>query len=178
MGKSRLKLSIAGICGSIVLLLLACTPARKTGASAEPAPAVDLDDRLARIRMRTLDGKPFSLQNSVGKPVFLNFWATWCRPCVSEMESIEAAYSQYKNDIVFIAVSPEEPAKIRDFQKAHPFSFQFAQLDMTFLDAFVVKLPTTLLIDRAGKLVSEEEGLRIWTQYNNLEKIKALAKQP
>lgn len=137
--------------------------------------AITLSERLGKIKMTDLKGRPVTLHNLAGKPVFLNFWATWCGPCVSEMQSIEAVYQQFKNDIVFLAVSNEDPAKIRSHIEKHKFSIEFARLDIAYIDAYVVTLPTTLLIDADGRLVSEEEGFRIWTQYNNVEKLKALA---
>lgn len=127
--------------------------------------------------MTDLKGQPFTLHKFNGKAVFLNFWATWCKPCINEMASMETLYQQYKNDIVFLAVTTEDLAKIKSFRQQQNLSFDFARLDITYLDAYVIKLPTTLLINHKGELVQEEEGMRIWTQYNNLEKIKALVKR-
>ncbi len=161
--------------GLAVLLVFSCKTSQTNPTPA--APNIELSERLAKIKMSALNGQAFTLQNIAGKPVFLNFWATWCRPCVSEMQSMEEIYQQYKNEVIFLAVSPEAPEKIRAFQQQHQFSFQMAHLDMEFIDAYIISLPTTLLINRKGELVAEEEGLRIWTQHNNLEKIKTIAKR-
>lgn len=161
----------------VLFLAMALALSCHTGRPARSAaPAVQLDERLEKIKMTDLKGRPMSLHQFVGKPVFLNFWATWCRPCVSEMQSIEEVYQQFKSDIVFLAVSNEEPEKIRAFLDKNKFSFSFARLDMAYIDAYIVTMPTTMLLDAAGNLVAEEEGFRVWTQYNNLEKLKALAK--
>ncbi len=152
-------------------LLLYCHTARPVPQTSSRIP---LDERLEKIKMTDLKGRPFTLHQLVGKPVFLNFWATWCGPCVSEMQSIESIYQQYKNDIAFLAVSNEDPAKIRSFIEKHRLSFDFAHLDIDYTDAYVITMPTTLLIDNRGKLVHEEEGFRDWAQYNNLGKLKAL----
>lgn len=131
---------------------------------------------LSYIKMTDLNGKPVRLSDFAGKAVFLNFWATWCGPCASEMPSIEAASEQFKDDIVFLAVSNESPATIQSYLKKHPYNFRFAHLEGSFLDVYIVKLPTTMLIDRNGHLVSEEEGFRIWTESTNLEKLHSLVK--
>ncbi|TNE60159.1 MAG: TlpA family protein disulfide reductase [Bacteroidetes bacterium] len=163
---------------SCFLAIFACFLSCKTRQPATaPLPPVQLSERLEKITMTDLKGQPFTLHKFNGKAVFLNFWATWCKPCINEMASMETLYQQYKNDIVFLAVTTEDLAKIKSFRQQQNLSFDFARLDITYLDAYVIKLPTTLLINHKGELVQEEEGMRIWTQYNNLEKIKALVKR-
>lgn len=140
----------------------------------KPSIGVHLDERLQKIRISDLKGKDVDLKELAGKPIFLNFWATWCGPCIGEMESMEKIYQTYKDDIHFLAVSSEELDKIRGFQGKRDFSFPFARLEMDYLDVYVVKLPTTLLIDRTGKIVFDEEGARDWASHNSLEKIRQL----
>lgn len=154
---------------------LPSSPSSPSSLSSLPPAGFELESRLNRIKMSDLNGLPFTLHDLAGKPVFLNFWATWCGPCISEMRSIEEVYQQFKDEVVFLAVSTEDPAKIEAFRQKNPFSFQFARLDVEYVDAFVIKLPTTMLISRNGKLTYEEEGYRVWTHFNNLEKIKEIA---
>lgn len=127
--------------------------------------------------MTGLDGQAMSLNNFAGKPVFLNFWATWCGPCVSEMGSIEKASKQFKDEIVFLAVSNEAPSLIKSYVKKNKLSFNFAHLDVTYLDVYVTVLPTTLLIDRNGQIVEEEAGYRDWTSPDSMEKLESLLKK-
>ena len=151
-----------------IVLAGSCFPARTR-------PPTPLPGRLEKIRLSDLDGRPFTLQRMAGKAVFLNFWATWCRPCVSELQSIEAVHREFNRDIVFLAVSTEDPALVRNFLETNKFSFQFARLDMAYIDAYVVTMPTTLLIDASGRLIAEEEGFRIWTDPANRQKLRSLA---
>ncbi len=131
------------------------------------------DERLQRVRLTDLEGRPIDLRRYHGKAVFLNFWATWCRPCLTEMASIEQLRQELDPaDIVFLAASDEDAATIEAFRKSHPeFGFEFVRLEVPFIDVFVVSLPTTFLISPEGELVHEEEGLRNWTAYNNREKV-------
>ncbi|MFN0035279.1 MAG: TlpA family protein disulfide reductase [Saprospiraceae bacterium] len=161
-------------------LLLALFAANCSGPHRTPAPSPkpsSMSERLAKIKMTDLDGLPLTLRDFAGKPVFLNFWATWCGPCVSEMKSIEDASKQFKDDIVFLAVSTESPALIQSFAKKHKLSFKFARLDISYLDAYVVVLPTTMLIDANGQLVAEEEGFRVWNDPSSIQKLRSLAKK-
>lgn len=156
-----------------LLFISACGSA---GYSGNKAVNVNFDDRVKKIRISDLKGKHLDLTKLAGKPIFLNFWATWCGPCIGEMESMERIYQTYKDDIHFLAVSSEELDKIKGFKGKKDFTFPIARLDMDYLDAYVVKLPTTLLIDRSGKIVFDEEGARDWTSHNSLEKIRQLLK--
>lgn len=142
-----------------------------------PAKPSNFSERLAKIKMTDLDGKPVNLQDFAGKPIFLNFWATWCGPCISEMGSIEKVSQQFKDDIVFLAVSNESPALIKSYLKKNKFSFNFARLDVSYLDVYVVSLPTTMLIDGKGQLVEEEEGFRNWSSASSIEKLSSLVKK-
>jgi peroxiredoxin len=160
-----------------LLLAAALFSCKTPQAAAPPAPKASLSERLEKIKMTDLQGNAFTLHAYAGKPVFLNFWATWCRPCISEMQSIEAAYAQLGKEVAFLAVSSESPEKIQAFLEKNKFSFPIAHLDINYIDVYIVKMPTTFLIDASGNLVLEEEGYRDWMQYGNLEKIKSLVKR-
>lgn len=159
----------------VSLICWQCSPPKDTARA--PEKPADPNDRIARLNMTDLEGKPIKLSDFAGKPVFLNFWATWCGPCVSEMQSIEKASQQFKNDIVFLAVSNEPTATIQSYLKKNKFSFQFGRLEGSYVNVFVVALPTTLLIDAAGKVVKEEEGFRNWSSAESLDMLKELVKK-
>ncbi|MBC7777608.1 MAG: TlpA family protein disulfide reductase [Phycisphaerae bacterium] len=159
----------------LTLFAINCSgPSRTASVPAKPS---DPNERLAKIKMTDLNGQPVSLKDFAGKPIFLNFWATWCGPCVNEMPSVEKASKLFKDDIVFLAVSDESPALIKSYVKKNKFSFNFAHLDVTYLDVYVKVLPTTLLIDGKGQLVEEEEGFRNWMDADSQEKLKSLIKK-
>lgn len=161
-------------CYLLLLSILAIHCSSATKSVAPPAKPNDPNEQLNRLKISDLEGKPVNLKDYVGKPVFLNFWATWCGPCVSEMGSVEKASQQFKNDIVFLAVSNESNSLIKSFVKKNKYTFSFAHLDVNYVDAFVVVLPTTFLIDAKGQLVEEEEGFRNWNSPESIAKLKAL----
>ncbi|HLP94436.1 MAG TPA: TlpA disulfide reductase family protein [Saprospiraceae bacterium] len=156
----------------VSLLAWQCSaPKESTKVPEKPA---DPNDRISRLNMTDLNGKPVKLSDFAGKPVFLNFWATWCGPCVSEMQSIEKASQQFKDKINFLAVSNEPVTTIQSYLKKNKFSFQFGHLEGSYVNVFVLALPTTLLIDKNGQIVSEEEGYRNWTSPSSIKMLEEL----
>ena len=153
------------------LLLVHCTPPKRAKTPAKPS---NFESRLTKLNLTDMDGKAVKLEDFAGKPIFLNFWATWCGPCVSEMGSIEKASQQFKDEIVFLAVSNEAPSLIKSYLKRNKFSFNFARMEGSYLDVYVVALPTTMLINAKGELVEEEEGFRDWNSAGSLQKLRAL----
>ncbi|MFN0214238.1 MAG: TlpA family protein disulfide reductase [Saprospiraceae bacterium] len=143
---------------------------------APPKPAGS-KEHLSKVKLTDLDGNPLNLKDFVGKPVFLNFWATWCGPCVSEMASIEKASQQFKDKILFLAASNESPALIKSYVNKNKLSFMFARLEVTYLDAYVLVLPTTFLIDANGELVQQEEGFRNWNSAESTGYLESLLKK-
>jgi thiol-disulfide isomerase/thioredoxin len=69
-----------------------------------------LDQPAPDFKLETLSGESIQLSELRGKPVVINFWATWCGPCIEEMPTIEKYYHQYKNDFRILAVNDDEPA--------------------------------------------------------------------
>jgi thiol-disulfide isomerase/thioredoxin len=115
----------------------------------------------------TLSGAPIHLSELRGKVVLLNFWATWCVPCRTEMPSLEALYQRYQErglDILAINVDTLSTAGVEAFVQEGGVTFRIA-LDPSWSTARVygvVGLPTTYLIDREGNVVVREVGARDW----------------
>ncbi len=155
----------------LLLSIMACKTSRSIEGS---GPKFKLSERLELLKMSELTGDRIDLKKYSGKPVFLNFWATWCGPCKSELETIAYVSKQFKNEITFLVASNEDPIKIKDYISENKYDLHFIHLDMEYIDAYIIKLPTTFLIDRNGQLISEEEGFRIWTQATYVKQLKKL----
>jgi thiol-disulfide isomerase/thioredoxin len=127
----------------------------------------DRDD----IVLTDLSGKTLDLDSHKGKVVFINFWATWCKPCIQEMPTLAIAQEKFKNEnIVFLFASNEEPDQIEKFQKKHPYNFDYVRVEN--LEALNIQaLPTTYIFDSEGKLKFSEAGLRAWDSVENIELI-------
>lgn len=83
------------------------------------------------LNVTTLDGKNFDLAAERGKWVIVNFWATWCSPCIKEMPDISAFVAGHK-DVAAIGLAYEDTdkAEVEAFAKAHPVAYPLAQVDV------------------------------------------------
>lgn len=111
----------------------------------------------------SLDGEHTDLSAFKGDVIFLNFWATWCPPCIAEMPNIQALYEQYKDHdaIKFVMVSlDEDPQKARQFLIDKNFTFDAYRLGGLRPEVFQSSIiPTTYVISKDGRLVSEKQGM-------------------
>ena len=125
---------------------------------AEPAPAPD-------FTVTDMDGKEVSLSDFRGKPVIVNFWASWCGPCRSEMPEFDAAYQKYKDDIHFLMVnatdgSRETVESAKDFiaDEGYTFPVYFDESGIASATYGVTGLPATFFIGAQGEAVARAIG--------------------
>ncbi len=126
------------------------------------------------FQAQTLAGDTLTLSALRGKPVVLNFWATWCDPCRQELPALQAAASRYEGEVVFVGVdqgeSRETVQAMADQMKLTYHVPLDANLDVAHL--YNVKgLPTTFFIDRDGIIRQAWMG-----QMNSITLIEGVAK--
>ncbi|KRE85309.1 hypothetical protein ASG75_06850 [Rhodanobacter sp. Soil772] len=114
------------------------------------------------LHVATLDGKTFDLAAQRGKWVIVNYWATWCVPCIKEMPDISRFVAAHKNVVAIgLAYEDSEPADIKAFLAKHPVVYPIAQvtLDQPLKDFDEPRgLPTTYLISPDGKVAKHIVG--------------------
>ena len=108
------------------------------------------------FQLNNLDGQLVSLSDFRGKPVLVNFWATWCPPCRAEMPLIQNTFTDKKwagEGLVVLAIDiGESPPTVREFVKNYGLTFPVL-LDIArdvSLEYYVRGIPTTFFIDREG----------------------------
>ncbi|MEK7824360.1 MAG: TlpA disulfide reductase family protein [Candidatus Eisenbacteria bacterium] len=143
---------------SLVALLLV-----SVGSNPDPAAAGGADRLAPSFTLRTLDGKSFRLQEQRGRPVVLDFWATWCAPCRASMPHLDRLQERYTRDglvVLGLSVDEDPPASVKRFAERLGIKFRLAMADEKLLDRYgpIRMLPTTFFINRRGEVVRRTVG--------------------
>jgi cytochrome c biogenesis protein CcmG/thiol:disulfide interchange protein DsbE len=133
--------------------------ANRPAAGLPPAPAIG--HPAPDFTLPTVAGDTFTLSALRGKPVILNFWATWCPPCRAELPELEAAHERYAGQVIVVGVNQMEPAaNVAAFAGQIGLAFPLpldAQGDVSRQYA-VRSLPTTFFVDREGVIRRIQTG--------------------
>lgn len=124
--------------------------------SARPAPPFTIP-----LMNGTTDGKTFDLASTKGKPVLINFWASWCIPCEDEAGTLERASRQYGDRVTFIGVNVQDTdANARDFLRRFGVSYPNGvdALGAVAVDYGMSGVPESYFVDRNGQLTRKWQG--------------------
>jgi thiol-disulfide isomerase/thioredoxin len=130
--------------------------------------------QLSDIRLTDLDGREVLLNDEPGQSVFINFWATWCRPCLAEMPSIDRLQNKLEGEkILFIFASDEEPEKIKQFLSERKIKGRFLRVENPE-ELNIQALPTTFIYNAKGEMIFSEAGFRQWDEPSTVEMVKRI----
>ncbi len=176
-----MKFVLRSILLAACLLLCACTRSGETG--------LNPGDLAPDLKLKALDSRQYSLSDFRGKVVLLNFWASWCGPCVSEMPALQRLHDQLKDQgfsVVAVGIDDEESALL-EFQQKFGLSFPvLVDSDGTSKSSYKTSgVPESFIIDASGKLVLFPDpadkmptvritGPREWDAPNVISRMKAL----
>ncbi len=106
----------------------------------------------------------FSLEEAKGKVVLINYWATWCPPCIAEMPSLQKLYNDYHNTIEFLFITPDGFTEVDAFLNKNKYTFKVhREQNNAFSKHFNINtIPRTFLIDKVGNIVIDETGSANW----------------
>lgn len=112
---------------------------------------------------RLSDGQPVSLSQYHGKPLFINFWASWCPPCNAESPELVKAYAKYGSKVVFISINvthDDTLANVKTFLKKYnvPYPVLLDKQAKVSNEYNVLALPTSLFVNRQGMIVARYSG--------------------
>lgn len=122
-------------------------------------------------KLHTMNSEEINFSQSKGEVIIVNFWATWCPPCIAEMPSFQKLYDTFGTRVDFYFVTSEKPKTIEAFLVKNQYNLPVFLQNTTAPDMLGAQvLPTTYLISKSGKIVVHEEGVANW----NAESIKVL----
>ncbi len=114
------------------------------------------------IKFKNEQGEIVTLSSLKGKIVFINFWATWCPPCVGEMPSINKLYEKHRNnkDVVFIMIDVDANLqKASSFMQQRKYNMPLYEMASGVNEQlFSGVLPTTFVLDKKGRISFKGEG--------------------
>ncbi len=164
---------------ALAMLLTGCQVVSRPSPEANPASAAtsptpegtQVGNLAPDFQLQNLVGQVISLSDLNGKPVLINFWATWCPPCRDEMPDLEKIYEEWSDKgLMLLAINVgESPALVKEFLETHNFSVPvFLDTERSVSEKYnITGIPTTFFIDKHGIIGGKRVGA-----FSNKEEIE------
>lgn len=125
--------------------------------------AVTISDEEFEVDLHGINVPDAHLADLKDKTIFLNFWGTWCPPCVKEWPTIQELYNAKKDKMAFvlIAMEDQEP-KVREFLKKNNYTVPVYIASSPLSPRFLVSIFPTTFIIKDGKIIRKDEGAQDW----------------
>lgn len=147
----------------VVLAVFAACKDSKKETSRDAKIASSSVQTLTTSHYEDLEGNTIELDQYKGKRILLNFWATWCRPCIEEMPALLKAQSRLeKEGYVFLLASDQSTETIKKFKAKKNFDFNFIKFTGSLAQLKIQALPTTFIYNEKGEKVDEITGGVEW----------------
>ena len=125
---------------------------------------IDFDSNV--LQFSDLENNIFTIQDFKGKNLFINYWATWCNPCLAEMPYMAELYENYKGeeDIIFLYLSREKLETIKNYKPKDESLQQLPIYKIITDDEFFATsgIPTTFIINSGGEVIVKDLGSAFW----------------
>ncbi len=141
----------------VILVILACERSSS-------------NDKVSNFQFKTIDDKIFDLSQFHGKVIIVDFWASWCSPCIKEIPHFIELQEKYKNEVQFIGLNVgEKESEIKEFIKSMGINYVIGYSDEKIEKLFggINGLPTTFIIGKDGKIKAKAIGYRSKEWFEN-----------
>ncbi len=163
-----------GIIGCMALLAYGVVSALRT-------PVVGVNDRAPDFSVTTDNGRTISRSDFGGRLLVLNFWATWCPPCIEEMPSLDRLQQRFASSglvVLGISVDRDSDAYRRFLERARVSFLTARDPEARISSRYgTFKFPETYLIDRRGRVREKIIGPADWTEAAMMERIRRLLEE-
>ena len=153
MASPRTKLALGGLAVILVVggawMLTAMRP------SDEPGAVVDLSGPMPEIAGEPVAGGALDPEHYRGRPVVVNFWATWCGPCRREQPALQRLAEEYEGRVAFVGINhTDDRAAAREYVRQYGVTYpsMFDPAGEVAFDFEIPYLPATVIVDAAGQL--------------------------
>jgi len=175
---------IVGVLGALGLLVggivvFGQIMRRRIGSRLSPPPLpVESWDYV--LDARDLSGAPVSFSQFSGRVLILNFWATWCRPCVAELPSLQGLHAASADlDVALACVTQEKREVVQSFVDKRAVTLPVYVVDGEPPACFRGRaIPATFILDKAGRIVMRHVGAAQWDAPNVVTFVRGLAAAP
>lgn len=144
------------------------------------APAFAAENLYDKLQVTDIEGNSVDLNKYKGGMVLVNFWATWCPPCIKEMPSMQRLQEQFEADkFQIIAINMgQSTTTVESFLMEQSFQFDLPvyldEMGRAFTELKIEGMPSSFLIDAEGKLVETIVGAREWDHPENVKALQAV----
>ena len=160
---------------TIAIIVLSCKKSAKQAATVGENAEVMSKAVVAESLYEDLDGNPIQLSDYKGNKLLLNFWATWCAPCIREMPALLKSQAILeKENYVFLLASDQSTTIIKKFKEQKNFDFKFIKFNGSLAELNIHALPTTFIYNEKGEKVEEIVGAMQWDSEETLDRLRNL----
>ncbi|MBU7315598.1 TlpA family protein disulfide reductase [Paenibacillus oleatilyticus] len=149
--------------GMLLLLVALVSLVLYSKLPARAGTAAKIGAQAPAFALPALDGQTYTSEQFRGKPLIINFWASWCEPCKAEAPALARLYERYKDRVGLVAVNitaKDRIESVREFVSEHGLSFPVLldERAETAQAYRIVPIPTTYLVDRSGMIADKMTG--------------------
>lgn len=114
-------------------------------------------------QLKGLNTADLDFETTKNKVIIVNFWATWCPPCIAEMPSLQDLYNDYKDQVIFVFVTQEGSDKVIPFIEKNKYDLPIYNMLSQEPSLLTTRsIPATYLIDKNGAIVINKTGAANW----------------